>query len=84
LAAAPEQISEAIADPAADWVYLRFLPTADDVRRIHQAGKRVFLVGPLVAGLETTNWTKAAESGIDAILTDYPLELQKLQRDHSQ
>ena len=84
LAAAPEQISDVVADPAADWVYLRFLPPADDVRRIHQAGKRVFLVGPLVAGLEKENWTKAAALGVDAILTDYPLELQKLQREHSQ
>jgi len=83
LAAAAEQISDAIADPAADWVYLRFLPTADDVRRSHQAGKRVFLVGPLVAGMETENWNKAAEVGIDAILTDYPLEMQKQQRERS-
>ena len=83
LAAAPEQTSDVIADPAADWVYLRFLPPADDVRRIHEAGKRVFLVGPLVAGLETENWTKAAALGIDAILTDYPLELQKQLREHS-
>jgi hypothetical protein len=34
----------------------------------------VFLVGPLVAGNEPDNWAKGRASGVDAILTDYPLE----------
>jgi glycerophosphoryl diester phosphodiesterase len=70
-------ISDALADKTADWVYVRFLPSADDVSRIHQAGKRVFIAGPVVAGQETANWRSAAAAGIDALLTDYPIELQK-------
>ncbi len=29
---------------------MRFIPTEDEVKKIHTAGKKVFLVGPLVAG----------------------------------
>jgi glycerophosphoryl diester phosphodiesterase len=83
LAAAPEEIGKAIADIHADWIYVRFLPSLDDVIRIHTAGKRIFLVGPLVAGLEAENWGKAADLSVDAILTDYPLELQKQLRSRS-
>jgi hypothetical protein len=34
----------------------------------------VFLVGPLVMGNEPANWAKGRVAGVDAILTDYPLE----------
>ena len=64
----------------ADWIYLRHLPTRDEVDRVHAAGKRLFLSGPKVAGLETDNWKQATERGIDAILTDFPLELANLLR----
>ena len=75
LAATPADIATALADEDADWVYLRFLPNAADVQRIHAAGKRVFLAGPLVAGSEPANWSKAAQLGFDAILTDFPIDL---------
>jgi glycerophosphoryl diester phosphodiesterase len=71
------EIASALADEDADWVYLRFLPTAPDMQRIHAAGKRAFLAGPLVAGNEPDNWSKAAALGFDAILTDFPLDLAK-------
>ena len=80
LASTPEQIGEVLADRQADWVYVRFLPQAEQVRRIHEQGKRLFIAGPLVAGDEPENWHKAAELGIDAVLTDYPLELHRLLR----
>jgi len=75
LAPAAADIAAGIADEDADWVYLRFLPTTADMQRIHAAGKRAFLAGPLVAGNEPANWSKAAQLGFDAILTDFPLEL---------
>jgi len=75
LAPAPADIAAALADEDADWVYLRFLPTAADMQRIHAANKRAFLAGELVAGNEPANWSKAAQLGFDAILTDFPLEL---------
>ncbi len=82
LAASPQEVEEAIADSSAGWVYLRFLPASETVEQIHRAGKRVFLSGPLVAGYDTTNWQRGAELGVDAILTDYPLELKKHLRPH--
>jgi len=77
LAEATENIADIVDDKNADWVYVRFLPTVEDMRRVQSAGKRVFLAGPLVVGTEVENWTKAAKLGVDAILTDYPLELQR-------
>ena len=53
---------------------MRFIPTVEDVKKIHDAGKRVFLVGPLVMGNEPANWAKGRAAGVDAMLTDYPLE----------
>jgi hypothetical protein len=44
------------------------------VKAIHAAGKKVFLVGPLVMGNEPANWAKGRAAGVDALLTDYPLE----------
>jgi hypothetical protein len=35
------------------------------------------LAGPLVAGPEAANWTKAVEARVDAILTDFPIDLSK-------
>lgn len=77
LAPAPENVEEVLADKLADWVYVRFLPQPEQVRRIHEQGKRLFLVGPLVAGKEPDHWGQAADLGIDAVLTDFPLELQR-------
>ncbi len=68
------KLDEVIADKTCSWVYVRFIPTADEVKRVHAAGKKVFLVGPLVMGNEPANWSKGRAAGVDAILTDYPLE----------
>jgi glycerophosphoryl diester phosphodiesterase len=82
LAETPEQFRQALQDPQCDWAYARFLPSAEEVRQAHTAGKRVFIAGPRVAGQETANWTAAHSARVDAILTDYPLELrQTLRRD---
>jgi glycerophosphoryl diester phosphodiesterase len=77
LAKSPDDIAAVLADANSDWVYVRFVPTREQAAEIHRAKKRVFIAGPLVAGNESKNWQAAAEAGIDAILTDYPLELAK-------
>jgi glycerophosphoryl diester phosphodiesterase len=77
LAAGAEQIAEAISDRSAEWVYVRHLPTAAEVQQVHAAGKRVFISGPKVAGHEPGNWKAAIDAGVDAILTDYSLELAR-------
>ena len=74
LCPAAEKLDAALGDKTADWVYLRFVPAADEVKRAHAAGKKVFLVGPLVMGNEPANWAKARAAGVDAVLTDFPLE----------
>jgi glycerophosphoryl diester phosphodiesterase len=70
-----DEIKTAIADANTDWLYVRHLPSPADINRIHSANKRLFMSGPLVAGHEAANWSKAAELHIDAMLTDFPLDL---------
>jgi glycerophosphoryl diester phosphodiesterase/dienelactone hydrolase len=77
LAAQASDIGAILADPDCDWVYLRFIPAVKDVRRIQESGRRIFMAGPLVAGREPAQWRAAAVAGIDAILTDHPLELRQ-------
>lgn len=60
-----------------DWVYFRFLPTEKQIASVHQAGKRAFIAGSTVSGNVPDNWRRAATVGIDAVLTDYPLEMRK-------
>jgi glycerophosphoryl diester phosphodiesterase len=75
-----EDFEKALAAKDGDWIYVRFVPTEEEVKKIHNQKKRVILVGPLVAGNEPLNWSKARDAGVDAILTDYPLECQELWR----
>jgi glycerophosphoryl diester phosphodiesterase len=77
LAATADQIADALADKSADWVYFRFVPSRDDMTRIRGKGKRVFVAGPLFAGKQPANWQAASDAGVDAILTDFPLELAR-------
>lgn len=70
-----EEFPKALAAPNADWVYFRFLPTREQMEAVHGAGKRAFIAGATVAGDLPENWRQAAEVGMDAILTDYPLAL---------
>ena len=76
LAETDEQFDAALVDAACDWVYVRDVPTGADVRRAHERGKRVFIAGAKVSGREPENWDAAAGVGLDAILTDYPLDLR--------
>jgi glycerophosphoryl diester phosphodiesterase len=78
LAGTREELSGAIADADSDWVYLRFIPDAADVAAVRASGKRSFLSGPKVSGLEPENWKRAAAAGVDAILSDYSLECGRL------
>lgn len=75
LAQTAKDLPAALADKDSDWAYLRFVPTREEVDRIRAAGKRAFIAGPTVVGIERANWIAAIRAGVDAILTDYPLEL---------
>jgi glycerophosphoryl diester phosphodiesterase len=83
LAESPEEYEAALTDPDADWIYIRAIPSSDDIVRAHAIGKRVFIAGSTVSGMEPTNWRAAVHSGVDAVLTDYPLEFRSTFRtDH--
>lgn len=77
LAQTRDDVPAALADPHATWAYLRFVPDADTVQAIHAAGRRVFVVGKSVEGLEVANWRRAKAAGVDAIMTEYPLECRR-------
>lgn len=77
LANRSEDLAAALADADADWVYLRFVPTAAEVQAIRNAGKKSFVAGAKFAGRETANWRQAAAAGVDGILTDYALECRR-------
>ena len=72
---------QALAAPDADWVYLRFLPTKEQIESVHRAKKRSFIAGSTVSGRTLQNWRRAADAGLDGILTDFPLQLRALLRD---
>jgi glycerophosphoryl diester phosphodiesterase len=72
-----EELPAVIADGDSNWAYLRFIPSHEEVARVHSAGKRIFLAGPAVAGHETANWKSAWDAGVNGILTDFPLELAR-------
>jgi hypothetical protein len=56
------------------------VPTPGEVGRAHAAGKKVFLVGPEVAGYAISGWHAGRFAGVDAILTDHPLDCRAAQR----
>jgi len=80
LAQTEKDLAAALADEHANWIYVRFVPTAEQVQRVHQAGKRVFLAGVTVSGNEPDNWRRAVAAGVDGLLTDYPLDCRRVFR----
>lgn len=76
-----EEFQSALDAADADWVYVRFVPSAEQVKAVHQADKRVFIAGSTVSGHQADNWQQATQSGLDAILTDYSLELSATLRE---
>src|SRR5262249_17988501 len=74
LAQTADDLEKALADRDSDWAYLRFVPTAAQVKQTHEAGKKVFLVGKPFMGREPENWDRGRRAGADAMLTDYPLD----------
>lgn len=75
-----DEFASALAMPNADWVYFRYLPPVGQMDAVRRAGRRAFIAGATVADNLPGNWRQAAETGIDAILTDYALELAALLR----
>lgn len=74
------EFESALNAPDGDWVYFRYVPSAKEVQAVHEKGGRTFVAGATVASKLPENWLRAAEAGIDAILTDEPLELAEMLR----
>jgi glycerophosphoryl diester phosphodiesterase len=77
LAQSAADLKTSLADPHANWAYLRFVPSEADVRTIRARGMRVVVVGAPVVGVEPANWRRARDAGVDAIMTEYPLECRR-------
>ena len=75
-----DEFAKALAAKNSDWVYFRYLPPKEQMDAVRDAGKRTFIAGTTVSAIVPENWRKAADLGIDGILTDYPLELWRLLR----
>ena len=71
------QWDETMADPLSDWIYIRHVPSPERVAAAHAMNKRVFKAGPLANGIEPEAWRALAAAGVDAILSDYPLECRQ-------
>lgn len=71
-----DELQSALAAANADWVYVRYLASPEQITAAHRAGKRSFIAGSTVSGKLPDNWRRTANAGIDAILTDFPLELR--------
>jgi glycerophosphoryl diester phosphodiesterase len=64
-------------DPYASWVYGRFVPTPEDVKTVHAAGKRLFVSGDAVSN-DVNEAARAFKAGPDVVLTWEPSKLKTL------
>jgi glycerophosphoryl diester phosphodiesterase len=76
LVTAPDELRSIISGEKGSWIYLRFFPSTAEMRIVRMANKKVFMAGPLVSENLPENWGQATSAGIDAVLTDYPLEMR--------
>ena len=66
-----------------DCFLLASTPTEGDVSYLHQHGKQVLFnyAGPGPERRKKEAWKRAAEAGVDGLLTDYPLDCQAFWRE---
>lgn len=76
----PEEFPRALTDRDSDWVYFRFLPTREQMKAVHSAGRSAFIAGVTVSGHVPENWRSAVDAGVNGLLTDYPLEARTMLR----
>jgi glycerophosphoryl diester phosphodiesterase len=66
-----------------DVFLVTFAPTPEEVNRLHKHGKQVAFnfAGPGDIRRQPSVWKQVRDAGIDAMLTDFPLECQAVWRD---
>lgn len=75
----PSDLEKGLLDPYANWTYNRYIPDKISIEKIHSQNKKVFIVGSShIINDWKTGAEQAKEAGVDAVLTDYPLEWQKV------
>ncbi|MCI0439653.1 MAG: hypothetical protein L0177_11055 [Chloroflexi bacterium] len=72
-----EGLDAALSDAHSTWVYARFVPDAEDVRRVALAGKRLFVSGDEVS-YHVERAYDAYRAGPDVVLTWHPTRLAEL------
>jgi len=72
-----DDVDTALRDVYSKWVYARFVPTAEDVELINQAGKRLFVSGDDVSR-DVNRAHHAYKAGPDMVLTWHPFRLAEL------
>lgn len=65
------EIPTAIADPYSNWVYVRFPMSSDDVKAIHDGGKKIIASGPGVMDNNEALVT-SANAGADTLMAYHP------------
>ena len=74
----PSDLEKGLLDPYANWTYNRYIPDKNSIEKIHSQNKKVFIVGSShIISDWKTGAEQAKEAGVDAVLTDHPLEWQK-------
>ena len=70
-----KELVVSLANPLTTWVYVRYLPSPAEITKVHAQGKQIVIAGNTVAGHQSDNWAYCITHGVDAILTDYAMEL---------
>ena len=75
----PSDLAKSLQDPYANWTYNRYIPDKTTVDKIHSLNKKVFVVGSshIISDWET-GAKQTKEAGVDAVLTDQPLDWQRI------
>lgn len=76
LAETSESLPIALNDPYSNWIYARYVPSAEDVQSVHEKGKKILVSGDAVSA-DINEAQRAAEVGPDAVLTWHPTELHR-------
>ena len=65
------ELPMAIADPYSTWIYVRYPMSAEDVKAVHEGGKKVIASGPGVMD-DIDGMVSSAEAGADTIMSYHP------------
>ncbi len=77
-----DELDAAMGDVHSKWVYARFVPTAEDVQMVREAGRRLFVSGAEVSE-DVNRAYDAYRASPDMVLTWHPTRLAELARPHA-